>query len=73
MIETRRHRVRRVLRGPIDDAIRMRPTKAERVCMDSLLEGAGFELLVPQINSPVLAPDATAGISLMFVFDAHLA
>src|SRR6516165_8287015 len=43
------------------------------VCTDSPLEGAGFELLLPQINSPVLAPDATAGISLMFVFDAHLA
>jgi len=41
--------------------------------LDSPLEGAGFELLLPQINSPVLAPDATAGISLMFVFDAHLA
>ena len=45
----------------------------DRFAVDSPLEGAGFELLLPQINSPVLAPDATAGISLMFVFDAHLA
>ena len=25
----------------------MKPTKAEQVCMDSLLEGTGFELAVP--------------------------
>jgi hypothetical protein len=35
------------LRGPNADAIGMRPTKAERVCLDSLLEQAGFELSVP--------------------------
>ena len=41
---------------------------------DSAVEEAGFELLVPQINSSaVLTPAAMAGISLMFVFDAHLA
>ena len=45
--KTRRHRVRRGITGTNADAIGMRPTKAERVCMDSPLEGAGFELLVP--------------------------
>src|SRR5258708_40308302 len=29
----------------------MRPTKAERVCMDSPLEGSGFELPVPLLRS----------------------
>jgi hypothetical protein len=28
----------------------MRPTKAERVCMDSLLEGTGFEPSVPLLR-----------------------
>jgi len=45
-----------------------------RFASDSPVEEAGFELLVPQINSSaVLMPAAMAGISLMFVFDAHLA
>jgi hypothetical protein len=48
-------------------------TRRRRFVPDSAPEGTGFELLVPQINSPGLAPDTTAGISLMFVFDAHLA
>ena len=39
--------------APTDDGDRtqmrlgMKPTKAEQVCMDSLLEGTGFELAVP--------------------------
>jgi len=40
-----------------------------RFAPDSPLEEAGFELLVPQINSStVLTSDAMADISLMFVF-----
>jgi hypothetical protein len=34
--------------GPNADAIGMRPTKAQGVSMDSLLEGAGFEPSAPR-------------------------
>ena len=35
------------LRGPNGDAVGMRPTKTEQVCVDSLLEEARFEPSVP--------------------------
>ena len=35
------------IRGPSADAIGMTPAKAERVCIDSPLEGAGFETSIP--------------------------
>jgi hypothetical protein len=49
--------------------------RSNKFAPDSPQEEAGFELLVPSINParPVLTPDAMAGISVMFVFDAHLA
>jgi hypothetical protein len=54
------------LRGPNPDAIGMRPTKAERVCMDSLLEGRGFEPAVPREVAFVSPrqPDASQGGSV---------
>ena len=52
------------LRGPIGDAIRMRPTKAERVCMDSLLEGDGFEPSVPRDMTKVSKPSRFAAAAL---------
>src|SRR6516162_4814050 len=44
------HRVYRGIRGPSADAIGMTPAKAERVCIDSPLEGTGFKLPVPGRN-----------------------
>src|SRR6516162_3362028 len=38
------------IRGPSADAIGMTPAKAERVCIDSPLEGTGFKLPVPGRN-----------------------
>jgi len=46
------------------DAIRMRPTKAERVCMDSLLEGDGFEPSVPRDMTKVSKPSRFAAAAL---------
>jgi hypothetical protein len=45
-----------VLPGPNADAIGMRPTKTERVCMDSPLEGDGFELPVRGRGQSVCRP-----------------
>jgi len=59
--KTRRHRVRRGIRGPNADAIGMAPTKAEWVCMDSPLERKGFEpsvLLGFLLSGSRLAPTA---------------